>query len=179
MTIGKLPEEETIAFLREKFAESSIILDSVTAGYIISVASGIPHYIQLMAAEIWQYMMNSYTIITKEIVDNCAARILAFKSDYYMELFDRQSLSRKQLLQSLVVSGKNIFSTAYIRAYRLPGAATLQRAIAGLVQDGAVEKNEISLVRMKKSTYICVHKNKHDHESNNNPGYPESYKKLF
>jgi AAA+ ATPase superfamily predicted ATPase len=140
MTIERLPEEETIGYLQKKFAGSDIILSVEIARYIISAAANIPHYIQMMAAEIWQYMVNSHKIVTKEIVDECTKRLLALKSDYYMELFDRQSQSKKQLLQALTKNGKNIFSTTYIKTHYLPGAATLQRAVKGLIEDGIVEK---------------------------------------
>ncbi|GHT02665.1 ATPase [Bacteroidia bacterium] len=140
MTIGALPEKDTIEYLQKKFADSAITLDTETAKYIISVTADIPHYIQLMAAEIWQYVINSQTIVTKKIVDDCVERLLALKNDYYMELFDRQSQSKKQLLQALTVNGENIFSTAYINAHYLPSAATLQRAVKKLVQDGTIEK---------------------------------------
>lgn len=140
MTIGALPAPDTIDFLQQKFAGSAITLDVETAKYIISVAANIPHYIQMMAAEIWQYMVNSHKIVTKKIVDDSVMRLLALKSDYYMELFDRQSQSKKQLLLALTMNGKNIFSTAYIYEHSLPSAATLQRAVKGLIADGTVEK---------------------------------------
>jgi AAA+ ATPase superfamily predicted ATPase len=140
MTIGPLPEKETIDYLQQRFAGSAILISVEMAKYIISAAANIPHYIQMMAAEIWQYMVNSHREITKEIVDDCAKRLSALKSDYYMELFDRQSQSKKQLLQALITNGKNPFSTAYIKEHRLPGAATLQRAVNGLITDGIVEK---------------------------------------
>jgi AAA+ ATPase superfamily predicted ATPase len=140
MNISYLPEKETIEYLQKGFAASSIVLDTELAQYIISVTSKIPHYIQQLAAEIWQYMVNSCDTVTKNIVDECSTRLLAHKSDYYMELFDRQSQSRKQLLQALTKSGKNIFSVSYIKTYNLPGAATLQRAAQGLVKDGIVDK---------------------------------------
>jgi AAA+ ATPase superfamily predicted ATPase len=140
MSIGALPEKDTINYLQKQFAASKIALDVKTAKYIISVAANTPHYIQFMAAEIWQYMINSHTVVSKKIVDICAKNLLALKSDYYMELFDRQSQSKKQLLSALTTNGRNIFSTAYIREHSLPSAATLQRAINGLVNDGVVEK---------------------------------------
>lgn len=58
-----------------------------------------------------------------------------------MELFDRQSNSKKELLQALTRNGENIFSSDYIRKNNLPGQATLQRAVSGLISDGIVEKN--------------------------------------
>ncbi|MDR2848687.1 MAG: ATP-binding protein [Bacteroidales bacterium] len=140
MSIGALPEKDTIAYLKGKFAASSIALDTETAQYIIAVAANIPHYIQMMAAEIWQYMVNNIQTVTKEIVDDCVRRLLVLRNDYYMELFDNQSKSKKQLLQALRLNGKNIFSTAYITTHRLPGAPTLQRAVKGLIMDGTIEK---------------------------------------
>jgi AAA+ ATPase superfamily predicted ATPase len=140
MSIGPLPEQDTIDFLQQRFAASTITLHTETAQYIISVAANIPHYVQLMAAEIWQYMVNNQQTVTREIVDDCAKQLLSLKNDYYMELFDRQSQSKKQLLQTLIVNGKNIFSTDYIQSHRLPSAATLQRAVNGLIKDGVIEK---------------------------------------
>ena len=80
------------------------------------------------------------SVITVEIIDESAKKLLAHKSDYYMELFDRQSQSRKQLLKALTKEGKNIFSAEYIKRHRLPAAATLQRAVKELINNGVAEK---------------------------------------
>lgn len=141
MSIGKLPQEDSICFLQEKFAASGISLSRETAQYIIDAAADIPHYIQLLAAEIWQYSIGSHTIITEKMVDKCVEQVLILKGDYYMELYDRQSNSRKQLLRALSINGENIFSASYIKAHHLPAAATLQRAIKELTNDGIVEKS--------------------------------------
>lgn len=57
-----------------------------------------------------------------------------------MELFDRQSSSKKQLLQAFAGGGKKIFSSEYIHQHSLPASATLQRAVSGLIGDGLIEK---------------------------------------
>ncbi|MDR2384597.1 MAG: ATP-binding protein [Tannerella sp.] len=139
MTISHLPEKDTIAFLQQNFSKKGIHLDENTVRHIISVTANVPHYIQLLAAEIWQYA-ESNTCVTPEIVNTSISRVLALKNDYYMELFDRQSKSKKQLLLALCTGGKNIFSGAYIRANNLPGSATLQRAVNGLTHDGIIDK---------------------------------------
>jgi predicted transcriptional regulator len=59
-----------------------------------------------------------------------------------MEVFDRQSQSKKQLLQSLTIDGKNIFSAVYISTYRLKSIATIQRAAKELLADGIIEKQK-------------------------------------
>ena len=140
MTIGSLPQKDTIDFLQAKFAESNISIDKNTAEYLIAVAADIPHYIQLLASEVWQRAVNSLIVVKKEHVDECAKRVLELKSDYYMELFDRQSQSRKQLLRALTIEGKNVFSATYIQKHRLPAHATVQRAVKELINAGIIEK---------------------------------------
>jgi AAA+ ATPase superfamily predicted ATPase len=142
MAIGSLPQQDTIEFLRTKFSQSNIFLDEDTAKYIILVTADIPHYIQLLASEIWQNMINNQNVITKTTVDEGAQKVLALKSDYYMELFDRRSQNQKQLLNALTVEGKNIFSTAYINKHQLSTISTLQRSVKELINDGIIEKKE-------------------------------------
>ncbi len=140
MSIGPLPQKDTIEFLKEKFAGSKITISHATALYLLSAAGDIPHYIQLLAAEVWQYMIGNLDEVTSEIIDKCAMQILVLKQDYYMELFDRQSQSQKQLLKALTIDGKNIFSSTYIKKHHLSNASTIQRAVQGLVDNGLVEK---------------------------------------
>jgi hypothetical protein len=139
MTISYLPEKDTIVFLRQNFSKKNIDLDKTIAQYLILVTANVPHYVQLLAAEIWQYM-ESDTTITREIIDKSVLRVLTLKSDYYMELFEHQSKSKKQLLMALCTEGKNIFSEAYIKTNHLPSSATLQRAVSGLINNGIIDK---------------------------------------
>ena len=142
MTIGSLPKQDTIVFLRAKFLLSHIHIDEKTAEYLISVAADVPHYIQFLASEIWQNIINTETVVTKNMVDESAQKILALKSDYYIELFEHRSQSQKQLLKALTYENKNIFSTDYIRKYRLPAVSTLQRSVRDLLNTGIIEKKE-------------------------------------
>ncbi|GHV20872.1 ATPase [Spirochaetia bacterium] len=140
MSIGPLPEKETIAYLQKKFSAHSITINSGMAKYIITTAGDIPHYIQLLASEVWQYMVNEKNTVTTDIIDYCVQRVLASNKDYHIELFDRQSNSKKQLLQALSQSGKNIFSINYIKTYRLSSASAIQKAVKELIEDNIIEK---------------------------------------
>jgi AAA+ ATPase superfamily predicted ATPase len=142
MTIGSLPQQDTIAFLCEKLALSNISIDEDTAKYLIEVAADIPHYIQLLASEVWQNMINLKSTVTKDIIDECAAQLLALKYDYYLELYEHCSKNQKQLLKALTYERKNIFSANYIKKYRLSAASTLQRSVQELVNNGIIEKKD-------------------------------------
>ncbi|MCL5031589.1 MAG: ATP-binding protein [Bacteroidetes bacterium] len=142
MQIDSLPQKETIDFLIDRFASSGIILEKSLALFLIEQAGNIPYYIQLLAAEVWQYVVNSTQKSDKELISLCAQKIVDLKSDYYYELYDKQSVYQKKLLKALVISGENIFSSSYTKQFRLTAASTTQKALAGLIEAGIVEKTE-------------------------------------
>lgn len=142
MQLGTLPPEETVAYLQEKFGSSGIQIGLQEALYLIEQTGDIPYYIQLLAAEIWQYMITWKILVTTEIIDTCARQIVELKQDYYYELFDRQSIMQKQLLLALVHSGDNIFSAAYAKRFRLSAASTTQKSVLVLMDSGIIDKTD-------------------------------------
>ncbi len=142
LQLSTLPRTETILFLQTRFAESKIELTEQDALYLIDQTADIPYYIQLLAAEIWQYMINSETRVTPEIIDCCVSRIVELKHDYYFELYDKHSTMQKNLLKALIVSGENIFSSGYIKRYRLSAVSTVQKSVITLMDNGIIDKIE-------------------------------------
>ena len=144
MQLSVLPERDTCRFLQDKFAASDIVIEEMMCRYLISRADNIPYYIQLLAAEIWQYMTPDLHEVTKDIIDECFARVIELKHDYYFELFDRFSPAQKRLLQSIARSGDNIFSSEYIVNNRLVGASSIQKSLSVLIESGLVERSDSS-----------------------------------
>ena len=142
MQIGHLPQKETVKFITDRFASSKIIINQSAALYLIEQAGNIPYYIQLLAAEVWQYVIQTSLKINNELINKCAEKIVDLKSDYYYEQFDRLSSYQKKLLKALIKSGENIFSADYAKQFRLSAVSTTQKAIAGLIESGIIEKTE-------------------------------------
>ena len=142
MQIESLPKNETVEFLKSRFSKSDITIDETVALYLIEQAGNIPYYIQLLAAEVWQYMISLRKQVDIEIVGFCAEKIVDLKNDYYFELFGKLSAYQKKLLKSLLVSGENVFSADYTKRFRLSATSTTQKALIGLVEDSIVEKVE-------------------------------------
>jgi hypothetical protein len=140
MQIETLPKDDTIEFLKNRFSSSGILIDETVSLYLIEQAGNIPYYIQLLASEVWQYMVSSQREVNIEVVALCAERIVDLKNDYYFELYGRQSANQKKLLKSLLISGENLFSADYARRFRLSATSTTQKALLGLVENGVVEK---------------------------------------
>ena len=121
---------------------ASELIDEIVSLYLIEQAGNIPYYIQLLAAEIWQYMVSSYKEVNIDVVSMCAERIVDLKNDYYFELYSKQSAYQKKLLKALLISGENIYSSDYARRFRLSATSTTQKAIWGLVENSVIEKVE-------------------------------------
>jgi AAA+ ATPase superfamily predicted ATPase len=138
MTLSSLPRKDTVKYLQRNFATQGISMSKRVAEYLIDTASAIPHYVQLLASEVWQ--INTAKTVTTEIIDTGAQRVVDLNSDYYLELYDRQSRGKKQLLEALTDTGKAIFSAEYIRKNNLTSAASIQRAIKDLVATGVIER---------------------------------------
>lgn len=139
--LSSLPTADTCEFLQSKFGQDMINISEEMCKYIISYAENIPYYIQLLSAEIWQYMMPDLRVVTKEIVDESFKRIVELKRDYYFELNDKLSALQRRLLLSIANSGKNIYSSAYIAQYHLIGASSIQKAVVVLQDEGLVDKD--------------------------------------
>jgi len=141
MKLGSLPKSETIQFLTERFSINSIKIDEKAALYLIDQAGNIPYYIQFLASEVWQYCINQKQNIDEEIISSCSNKIIDLKSDYYFELFDRQTAYQKKLLKALATDSKNVFSAEYAFTFRLSAVSTTQKALSGLVNNSIIEKN--------------------------------------
>lgn len=81
-------------------------------------------------------------MVDKQIIDHCACGIIELKRDYYQELFDKHSVIQKKLLQALCVSGENVFSAEYAKRFRFGATSSIQKAMATLMDEGVVDKND-------------------------------------
>lgn len=139
--LSKLPEQETIAFLKERFSQSGILINEAEAQQMIDETDNIPYYIQLLASEIWQCTVTEKMAVTQEIIQQCAQQIINVKDDYYSELFGRLSETQCKLLIALTKEQTGIFSASYIRKYRLHASSSVQKAALALIVDGIIDKD--------------------------------------
>jgi len=142
MGLGPLPKDETIEFLVGRFSKSGIHIDKQTSEYLMHKAGNIPYYIQFLASEIWQSVIDSGKKVDHEIINESFDKVIDLKNDYYFEMYDRLSRYQKKLLHALAQEGRNIFSREYALKYHLSATSTTQKAIHGLIENGLIEKVE-------------------------------------
>ncbi len=91
MNLDTIDEKHSINYLRNQFSKDKISVSLEVAEYIIKTINSIPYYIQFIAAEIWQQVINKKEKITKKHVDDAIKTIIELKSDYYWELTSKQT----------------------------------------------------------------------------------------
>ncbi len=142
--LSEIDRQESIKYLQNGFKETCLSLSKELANSIIDISGNIPYYIQMLASEIWQQVIVGSRQITRATIQEATSNIITLKGDYYLELFEHQSAYRKKLLQSLAISGKNIFSKEYENTFRLSATSTTQKAVKILVEEGLVDRQEDS-----------------------------------
>lgn len=141
MRISKLPLTETVDFLKRRFKKSGITLSSEAAQKIINEADGVPYYIQLLAAEIWQTVKNdNLSTVSESAISQGVDWVITLKKDYYTELYDRLSLQQKKLVAAIARNGKEIFSAAFTKKFALGSVSATQKAAIVLTEQGIIEK---------------------------------------
>ena len=138
--LNKISENDVKHYLIEKFSVNNIQLNDKIVEYIIQLTENIPYYIQFLASEIWQKIVDGKKEINKNIIDQSVNDILSNHSDYYLEVFDKLSLYQKNVLLALTKSGKQVLSLDFAKNHNLSSTSSTQRAIKRLVNLGIIDK---------------------------------------
>ena len=76
MNIGIIDKRDSVDYLIKRFASDEINITKEIASYLVENVQGIPYYIQFVAAEIWQNVINEEKEITRSDVDIAILNIL-------------------------------------------------------------------------------------------------------
>jgi AAA+ ATPase superfamily predicted ATPase len=140
MNLETMDNKYSIKYLQKRFSKDKLNIPKEISEYIIDSSNNIPYYIQFIAAEIWQQLINKKAEITKLHVDNAIKRIIELKSDYYWELTNKQTNYRKMVLKVLCNSSVGIFSKEITEKYGLGASSTTQKAINSFIDEGIIEQ---------------------------------------
>ncbi len=139
MNLDVISPDESIKYIKSRFAQDKIKISEEVASYLIDKVDSIPYYIQFIAAEIWQQVINNKVKITNNHVDEATATIIELKSDYYWELTNKQTSYRKKVLVALSNSSTEMFSKGIAKKFDLGASSSTQKAINSFIEDGIIE----------------------------------------
>lgn len=140
MNLDKINIKDSVNYLIRKFSNDKIKISKDVAAYLVDRVDAVPYYIQFVAAEIWQDLINKNKEVIKRHVDKAIRSIIELKSDYYWELTSKQTNYRKKVLHALSNSNKGIFAKETINRFNLGANSTTQKAISTFIEEGIIEK---------------------------------------
>lgn len=137
--LDKIPQKYWFDFIKKNFQKAKLKFTPEAINFIIEKTENIPYYVQYLCYEVWDLSLRDKIVNTNKIKQ--AINLICKKQGpLYANWWDLLTLSQKQLLKSISLSGgKNIFSNSFLNKCKL-NAATVQKSIKLLLGKEILEK---------------------------------------
>jgi len=146
--LGKIDERVFSAFIDAKFAQSGIRPEDGLGAAIVELAENVPYDVQRLAHETWDDVRAAgRKTATLDDLHLTLARLLDEQHTMFEEAWQRLTLVQRAVLRAIVLeSGKELLSAGVRDRHRLPAASTVQSALAALVRQDIVMKDQARYV---------------------------------
>jgi uncharacterized protein len=144
MRLGKIDERVFAAFIEAKFAQSGIRPEDGLGGAIVELAENVPYDVQRLAHETWDEVKAAgRKTATLDDLHLTLGRLLDEQHTMFEEAWQRLTLVQRAVLRAIVFeSGKELLSAGVRDRHRLPAASSVQSALAALVRQDIVMKDQ-------------------------------------
>ena len=139
--LPKPPEDESMAFVKERFASRSIGVDDAEARRIVVESDNIPYYLQQLSSLVFDEVATSgRDWVEKADVDAAVGNLIAENVDYYQERVSLLSPTQRLVVSALAREPASDFDEAYRARHSLGGSSTVHSALRAVVSAGIVER---------------------------------------
>ena len=142
--LGKIDERIFAEFIEARFAASGIRADEGLGDAIVELAENVPYDVQRLAHETWDDVRAAgRKIAGLEDLHQTLGRLLNEQHTMFEESWQRLTLAQRAVLRAIVLeNGRELLSAAVRLRHRLPGASSVQSALAALVRQDIVMKDQ-------------------------------------
>ncbi len=142
--LGKIDERIFGDFIDAKFAASGIRPQDGLGAAIVELAENVPYDVQRLAHETWDDVRAAGgRSAGLEDLHFTLARLLDEQHTVFEEAWQRLTLAQRAVLRAIVLeSGRELLSAGVRLRHRLPGASSVQSALAALVRQDIVMKDQ-------------------------------------
>jgi uncharacterized protein len=144
MRLQKIPPEDFAVFIESRFLGSGVKPEPGLGEAIVDLAANVPYDVQRLAHETWDDVKAAGRKAAG--VDDLHAtltRLLGEQHTVFEESWQRLTLPQRAVLRALVLEdGRELLSADVRTRHRLPGTSTVQTALAALVRQDIVSKED-------------------------------------
>ena len=144
MRLGKIHPDDFTVFIEERFRGSGIKPEAGLGSAIIDLAANVPYDVQRLAHETWDDVKEGGRK-TAGLDDLHATllRLLGEQNTVFEESWQRLTLPQRAVLRALVIEeGRELMSTDVRERHRLPGTSTIQAALAALIRQDIITRDD-------------------------------------
>ena len=140
MRLEKPPKDESLAFVRSRFASRAIGIDETVARRIVSETENVPYYLQELSSQVFDSVVAAGRDWVEDAdIDAGIAGLLAENTDYYVEKLSTLSGVQRLLVAALAAEPVREFTEDYRMRHSLGGSSTVHTALKALIEKGVVE----------------------------------------
>jgi uncharacterized protein len=142
--LGKIDERLFAAFIDTKFARSGIKPQDGLGDAIVELGENVPYDVQRLAHETWDDVRAAgRKSAGLEDLHLTLARLLDEQHTFFEEAWQRLTLSQRAVLRAIVLeNGRELLSEGVRLRHRLSAASSVQSALAALVRQDVVMKDQ-------------------------------------
>jgi hypothetical protein len=143
MRLEKIPADEFAAFIDARFARSGMKPEAGLGAAVVELAGNLPYDVQRLAHETWDEVRRSGR--KRAVLDDlhqALTRLLAEQQMMFEAVWQRLTLAHRSVLRAVVLEDGNELLSADVRQrHRLGGASSVQYALAALVREDLISRD--------------------------------------
>jgi uncharacterized protein len=134
--LQKIDAAEFAAFIEDRLNASGVTFEAGLGDAIVDLAANVPYDVQRLAHEVWDDAARARRrSIGLDDLHTALSRLLSEQHTVFEEAWQRLTLAQRGVLRALVIEeGREILSGDVRTRHRLPGASSVQSALAALVR---------------------------------------------
>ena len=142
--LGKIDAKLFAAFIETRFSRSGIRPEDGLGTAIVELGANVPYDVQRLAHETWDDVREARRrTATLDDLHITLARLLDEQHTVFEESWQRLTLSQRAALRAIVLeNGRELLSADVRLRYRLSAASSVQAALAALVREDVVVREE-------------------------------------
>jgi len=143
MRLEKINPDDFAAFIDERFRGSGVRPEAGLGDAIIDLAANVPYDVQRLAHEAWDDVKEAgKKTAGLDDLHVTLTRLLGEQHTMFEESWQRLTLPQRAVLRALVIEEGRELMSADVRArHRLPGTSTVQAALAALLRQDIITKD--------------------------------------
>ena len=143
LQLDKPPVDESIDFVRARFAARSIGIDDSVVRRLVDESENIPHYLQQLGYFTFESVVaEGRDWVEPSDVEAAIEAIMSCGSDYFAERLSGFSPMQRQLISALAAEPVSEFVEDYRRRHGLGVSATVHAALRVIHEAGVVEREK-------------------------------------